>query len=121
VSPIETRIVLFDPRVDDLDAWPEGVRAGDRRVHVCREASDALRLLLASTDRAVLVARFSSTSPFEGLLLMHAARYRDPPASILVITGDPEAARAVLAAQGVVAEVLRPPATIDELLVRLGA
>jgi DNA-binding response OmpR family regulator len=55
------------------------------------------------------------------LLVMHAARHREPPASIVVLTRDPEAARRILAAQGVMAEVLRTPASMDELLTRLGA
>lgn len=117
-----TRIVLFDPRADDFDALPGGSGARDARVAVCFEARDALRILLDGDDRPALVAHFSSNEQTaEALLLMHAARFREPPASIIVLTRDPEGARAILAAQGVTAEVLRAPASIDELLVRLGA
>lgn len=115
--------MLFDPRAGDRDAWPDGVEAPGTRVHVCRAARDALRALLESGGEAALVARYAPEerdSGREALLLMQVARMHFPPVSVVVLTSDPEGTRAVLSAQGVTAEVLRSPATLADLVLRLG-
>lgn len=120
---ISPRIVLFDSRAEDSDAWPGGVESQGTRVQVCRAARDAVRALLEDDREAALVVRCAPDerdSEREALLLMQVARMRVPPASIIVLTADPEGMRAVLSAQGVTAEVLRSPATLADLVVRLG-
>lgn len=114
------RIVLYEPRPDDLDVWPDGVDPRDARIELCRVARDAVRSLLADATDAALVARIHGEEP-EVILLLQVARMCEPPVPVVVLTTDPERARTMLSEQGVTAEVLRAPATIADLVLRLGA
>jgi len=82
--------------------------------------ADAVRAVLSHAPDAALVARVSGDEP-DVLLLLQVARMCEPPVPVVVLTTDPERARALLSDRGVTAEVLRAPASIADLVMRLGA
>jgi hypothetical protein len=51
---------------------------------------------------------------------IRAARDRIPPAHVVVLTSDPDSARTRLRSRNLIAEILRGPATAQDLLLRLG-
>ncbi len=111
-------IIVVEPSSSLRRSWRKRASAlgvGVRPYETLDEAVEAIR------EAPVCAVVATTAAPTQGALRMaRAARDLMPPAEVVFVTDDPDTLKIALRASGLVAEVLRRPATIPQLVDRLG-
>lgn len=111
-------VVVFDEELSSLDAWYRVAEEVGFTARVCGSAREAVSALTEGAAAFVTILEFARGEA--SFAAIKAARDRTPPAQVVVLTSNPEWARATLRFRGLPAEILRRPAPPSELVSRLG-
>jgi hypothetical protein len=118
VVPPGGELIVVDPSSSRRRAWAVHGQAIGVTIKPCGTLAEAITVM-AESPVAAVVATISATTG-DALRVASAARSLAPPAEVVFVTNDPDTLKTALRARGLMAEVLRRPATIAQLVDRLG-
>jgi hypothetical protein len=111
-------VIVVEPSSARRRSWSQQGKALGVAIRPCETLEEAAAAMREAPPAAVVATTSASAS--DAVRFATEARELVPPAELVFVTDDPDALKSALRARGLTAEVLRSPATIPQLVDRLG-